>query len=101
MILLFCWKFLIWILMLILIDWIVFDWFVYLCVKVFVMICLGGVSMGFYGLVGGLFGGLNFGQYVGDVLEVVEQNCCILCVVLLVELMWMEQVYGIGVVDFD
>ncbi|MGL6156446.1 MAG: polyphenol oxidase family protein, partial [Ralstonia mannitolilytica] len=82
-------------------DWIVPEWPAHPRVKALATTRLGGVSTGAYGLAGGLPGGLNLGQHVGDMPEAVEQNRRILRAALPAEPVWMEQVHGTGVADLD
>lgn len=82
-------------------DWIVPEWPAHPRVKALATTRLGGVSTGPYGLAGGLPGGLNLGQHVGDAAEAVEQNRRILRAALPAEPVWMEQVHGTGVADLD
>ncbi|WP_196385485.1 laccase domain-containing protein, partial [Ralstonia solanacearum] len=47
-----------------------------------------------YGLAGGLPGGLNLGQHVGDALDAVAQNRRLLCTAVPAEPVWMGQGHG-------
>ncbi|CAJ0780627.1 Polyphenol oxidase [Ralstonia condita] len=82
-------------------DWIIPDWPAHPRVRALSTTRLGGVSVGPYGLAGGLPGGLNLGRHVGDAPEAVEQNRRILREALPSEPVWMEQVHGTGVADLD
>ena len=82
-------------------DWIVPDWPAHPRVKALATTRLGGVSTGPYGLAGGLPGGLNLGQHVGDAPEAVDQNRRILRAALPADPTWMEQAHGTDVADLD
>ncbi len=82
-------------------DWIVPDWPAPPSVQALSTTRQGGVSTGPYGLAGGLPGGLNLGQHVGDASDAVAQNRRLLCTAVPAEPVWMEQVHGTEVADVD
>lgn len=79
-------------------ELLIFDWVVFVNIGVLIMLWVGGFSFVLYGDGQG-GGGLNLGMYVDDDLVLVVCNCVLLCCLLLFELVWLMQVYGVVVLD--
>lgn len=77
------------------------DWPAFGAVRAFVTTRAGGVSSGAYGLDGGVTGGLNLGDHVGDDPRAVLENRARLQAALPGPVRWLQQVHGITVHDGD
>jgi hypothetical protein len=77
------------------------DWPVAPGVRAFVTTRAGGVSTGAFGLHGGVAGGLNLGDHVGDDAAAVRENRARLAASLPGPVCWLQQVHGIAVHDAD